>query len=86
MIMDVENLIIKNCCVLLLTSKYTNNRNRDVVIRLTDRMIKFNLNRNDYDNILHILYWLSPYDEDSKRRLEVAIEDLYWLRCIHGDI
>ena len=40
MIMDVENLIIKNCCVLLLTSKYTNNRNKDVVIRLTDRMIK----------------------------------------------
>lgn len=79
--MTFEQLIIKNCCILLLTSNYTNHKQNAVVMKLVDNIIyKTTYSINDYKNILHIVYWLSPSDSDSKRKICIVQEDIEVLK------
>ncbi len=79
--MTFEQLIIKNCCILLLTSRYSSFKHDDVVMRLVDKIInKSSYGVDDYNNILRIVYWLSPSDDDSRRRLQIVQEDIEVLK------
>lgn len=85
--MEFEQLIIRNCCILLLTSRYTTPRHDEVVVKLVDSIInRCSYSINDYNNILHIIYWLSPANIDSERKLNIVREDIEVLKKYAGRI
>lgn len=78
---NFEQLLVRNCCMLLLSNRYTSKSQDRVVVDLVDKIVdKDEYCKEDYENILHVVYWLSPADYNSEKRLCIVKEDFEYLR------